>query len=156
MRGPERRVADQRPVGQGAAGGRVHPGHRERLFGVSGGQQAGQALGQHGLARARRAHHQEVVPTGRRHLEGWRPKGCPRTSARSGGPGRGAAAAQAGRAAMRPAPQDLGQLGQRRHAVYLLAPDQRGLPHVAQGHDQPEGAVASARAIMPGTWRNDR
>ena len=67
----------------------------------------------------------------------WRPKGCPLTSARSGRSGGGAAGGAGGMAGhVAPGPQDLRQLGQRRHAVYGVAPDQEGLPGVAQGHDQ--------------------
>ena len=133
-------MADQHPVGEEAPGGRVHPGHRQRLFGSEGGQQPGQALGQHGLARSGRAHHQQVVASGRRHFEGVAPEGL---SPHIGqvGPVRRRSGRRRGRdgGPLAPGPQDLRQFGQRRHPVYRVAPDQEGLPGVAEGHDQLEG-----------------
>ena len=68
VRTAERARAGQRPLGD-------HPGQRPDHGGLQqfgrrqGRQQAGQTLGQHRLARARRAHEQQVVPACRRHLE---------------------------------------------------------------------------------------
>ena len=52
-----------------AAGGVGHRGG-ERLLAVERGQQAGQALGEHRLAAARRADEEQVMTAGRRHLQG--------------------------------------------------------------------------------------
>ena len=49
--------------------GRDHR-HFERFFRLKRGQDAGQALGEHGFAGARRARHQEIVGAGRRDFEG--------------------------------------------------------------------------------------
>jgi hypothetical protein len=140
VRGPERRVADQHPGGQDASGGGVHPGHRERLLGGQDGQQAGQALGQHGLARTRGAHHQQVVPAGGGHLEGVAPEGLSLDIGQIGDVGwrRGRRGGRDGRPHA-PGAQDLRQLGQRRDAVRGRTPDQEGLAGIAQGHDQLQG-----------------
>jgi hypothetical protein len=152
VRGPEGRVADQHPVGQRASGGGVHLGHRQRLFGRQRGQQAGQALGQHGLARARRTHHQEVVPPGRRHLEHVAAQGLSPDIGQIGDLGRrrGGLRRWDGRP-VGPGAQDLRQLGQRGHPVRGVAPDQRGLPGIAERHDQLE----RCRGIRQGDHARD-
>ena len=154
--GPEGRLADQHPVGERAPGGRVHPGHRERLLGRERGQQAGQALGQHGLARSRRAHHQQVVPAGGRHLEGVATEGLAPDVGQIGDVGRrrggvrgGMAGQSSGRAGSAPARPATTRRAQRRPGPGR-PPGRRRAARPARA-----GAVASARAIMPGTWRNE-
>ena len=68
------------------------PHHRVDLGGLQGlppghiGQDGGQARGQHGLARARRAHHGQIVPAGGGDLQARLACSWPFTSAKSGGP----------------------------------------------------------------------
>ena len=53
------------------------------------------------------------------------------------------------------APQDGHEFAQRGRASYLGPAHQSGLADVAQWDDQAGGPAASARAIIPGTWRNE-
>ena len=141
MRGAEGRAVEQLALGQGAAGRRVDPGHRERLRRRQRRQQPGQALGQHGLARAGRPDHQEVVAPGRGDLERPAPDRLA-THVGQVGCGRGAAgSARAGTSGQCAWPRSTRpQVGQRGGAVDVVPPDQRGLAHVAERHDQPERA----------------
>ena len=73
QRGRVVRVAErplaQQPAVRELAGDRVDHGNLERLGRGERRQDAGQALGEHGLAGAGRADHQQVVTAGRGHLE---------------------------------------------------------------------------------------
>jgi hypothetical protein len=63
VRRPPGRTANQ-PVDGREPGGGLHPGGLERRGVVELGQQPGEAFGQHRLARARRADHEEVMSAG--------------------------------------------------------------------------------------------
>ena len=140
MRGAEGRAFEQRTVGQGAAGRRMDPRHGERLRWREARQEPGQALGEHGLARAGRPDHQQVMATGRSDLE------RPATDRLSTHVGelrlrRGAnGARRCGHVGpLRLPAQHPGELGERRGTSDDSPTDERRLPHVAQRHDQPEG-----------------
>ena len=91
------------------------------------------------------------------------PRRLPRPVARAPDPARRPgrapeAADSACRRGARPgrlAAQDGHQFAKRGGAAYVLSPHQRRLTDVTQRHDHAEGAAASARAIMPGTWRSE-
>ena len=125
--------------------------------GVRAGRRPGQTLGQHRLARTGRAHHEQVVPTGGRDFEGVAPEGLSPDIGQIGRVGRRQRrAARAGWPASRSGAQDLRQLGQRRHAMGRVAPDQGGLADVAQRHDQLRAAPwRRPGRSCPGTWRNE-
>ena len=140
MRGAEGWAVEQRAVGHGAARSRVDPGHGEGLLGREAREEPGQALGEHGLARAGRPDHEEVVATGGGNLE--RPS-TDRLAPHVGeirlfwGIVGGRRDGHIGPAHL-PA-QHAGQLGQRRCAMDGVPADEQGLPHVAQRHHQAEG-----------------
>ena len=69
MRGPEGRVADERPVGCQKTGDGVDPGHFQRLGGAERGQKPGQPPREHRLAGPGRPGQQEVVTPGGCELE---------------------------------------------------------------------------------------
>ena len=69
VRRPQRWPADE-PVRERQAGRRVDHRGLQRQVPAEGGEQAGQALGQHRLARARWPEQEEVVATGGRGLDG--------------------------------------------------------------------------------------
>ena len=69
VRRAKRWTAHEPPVGQGQTGRGVDARNLDRLPVVEERQQAGEPAGEHRLARARRAHHQEVVAAGCRDLE---------------------------------------------------------------------------------------
>ena len=126
MRGPERRAADERSRGQRTAGGRVDACHRERLVGAERGQETGEPLGQHRVARTGRPDHQEMVRAGGRHLEG----------APARGPGRGRRRDQVpGRRRSRSAP-----------AVVAARPIGPAAPEPARPASPPRGPDRHARA----------
>ena len=139
VRRPEGWSVEQSAVGQRAAGRGVDAGDGERLLGGEGREQARHPLGQHGLAGAGRADHEEMVTPRRGHFE--RP--APYSLAPHVGQirdARGSMGSRGGRRVGPPslAPQGLGQVPKRRRAAHLPATDQRGLTHVAQRDHQPE------------------
>ena len=67
---PQGRQRDEPAAGQRDASRRVDHRDLERRPGTQRRQQRGQAGGQHRLARARRTEQEQVVATGRRHLDG--------------------------------------------------------------------------------------
>ena len=66
--GPERRTGDQ-PIGQRQSRSRMDPGDLQGRLRRQIGQQADKAARQHGLARPRRPDKQQVVRSGRGHLQ---------------------------------------------------------------------------------------
>jgi hypothetical protein len=69
VRGPERRVADQRVLRVDQSRDRVDPRHLERVLLLERRQDAGQPTREHRLPGAGRPAEEEVVPPGRRDLE---------------------------------------------------------------------------------------
>ncbi len=70
MRRAKRPLPDQGRVASQEAGHAVDLGHLQRLLRPKRGHDRGQRAGQQRLAAARRARHEDVVPSGGRHLQG--------------------------------------------------------------------------------------
>lgn len=117
----------------------MDPGHGERLFERERGQEPGQTLGQHRLARAGRAHHEEVVPTGGSDFEGVAADGLSFNVGQIGGV-REWREGPWGRhgGPLGPVAQNLGQVGQRGNPMGLVAPHQGRLADIAQRHHHPK------------------
>ena len=166
VRAPERPLGDQAPERRVGSQG-VHLGDRDRLGAGELGQQAGEAPGEHRLARARRADQEEVVAAGRRHLE--RPLGrllaAHLREVGAAGAGRSPAARHPGRLARsRPQqvverlgqgvdrdrphrPQGGGLAGGRGGQEQLLDAERRGeLGDREAAPDRPDGAVETELA----------
>ena len=145
VRGAEGRALKQLAVGQGAAGGRVDAGHRERLIGRERREQAHQALGQHGLARAGRSDHQEVVAPGRRNLNGPTTEGlAPHVGQVGGAVGAVGGCWRRRRRAgqSRLAPQQMHQLAQRGRTPHVGAATSAASRTSQRGTTSPSGACS--------------
>ncbi len=157
MRRAEGGPAEERAIGQRASRRRVDPRHRQRFLWAQGRQEAGQPLRQHGLARPWGPHHQQVMVPRGRHLERSSPERLPAHvgqvwHAGSVWPGSRAAGPRA-RCAARAAPWP-GSPGLRHRGRRILEQDSPR-PRRTAARRAPLAAVASAKAIIPGTCRND-
>ena len=131
----------------------VNLGGLQGLFQVQGRQDGRQPLGQHGLAGARRADHQDVVAAGRGQQQGPFHRllalDLPEIQVIVRRQVAGFFGAASVRAQGLAAGQELHQLGEVIGGINFDALDHRGLPGVVPGDDQGQAGLRG----WPGPWR---